>query len=186
MVRLDRNDATGALNAWWAGYRVQSSGAERIDVAYSAIGKSRIGLDFSFLELPSSGTWQQAAVTLKQNQRIYLNANGVDASGLSRFPSDPLDSYITYNSSLSATTIVVGGSASLQVYSDHVGLASGKYFSIGANQILSARDTGWTAFSGSASDKATAYDTATITLAQLAGRVRAIQIALTTHGIIGA
>jgi len=186
VVRLDRSNVTGALSAYWAGYRVQSSGAEQIDVAYSAIGKSRIGLDFSFLTLPSSGTWQQAAMTLKQNQRIYLNANGVDASGLSRFPSDPLDSYITYNSSLSAITAVVGGSASLQVYSDHVGLATGKYFSIGANQILGARDTGWTAFSGSASDKATAYDTATITLAQLAGRVRAIQIALTTHGIIGA
>lgn len=186
VVNLDRSIVTGAKSVWWAGYRAQSVGSEEIDVAFSAIGPMNIGLDFTFATFPSSGTYNNAAITLKQNQRIYLNANGVDASGLSRFPSDPLDSYITYNSSLSAIVAVVGGSASLQVYSDHVGLDTGKYFSIGANQILSARDTGWTAFSGSASDKATAYDTATITLPQLAGRVRAMQVALTTHGLIGA
>jgi hypothetical protein len=31
----------------------------------------------------------------------------------------------------------------------------------------------------------TVYDTATVTLAQLAGRVMALQAALTTHGLIG-
>lgn len=58
-------------------------------------------------------------------------------------------------------------------------------FSVGANQVLGSRDTGWTAMTGS-SDKATAFATSTVTLAQLAGRVMAIQAALTTHGIIGA
>lgn len=33
---------------------------------------------------------------------------------------------------------------------------------------------------------ATRYDTATVTLAQLAGRVMAMQAALTTHGLLGA
>lgn len=52
------------------------------------------------------------------------------------------------------------------------------------NKVVGARDTGWTAMTGTA-DKATAYDTATVTLAQLAGRVMAMQAALTTHGLFG-
>lgn len=56
---------------------------------------------------------------------------------------------------------------------------------IGSNQVVGARDTGWTAMTGT-TNKATAYDTSTVTLAQLAGRVMALQAALTTHGLIGA
>jgi hypothetical protein len=52
-------------------------------------------------------------------------------------------------------------------------------------QIIGARDTGWAAMTGS-TNKATVYDTSTVTLAQLAGRVMAMQAALTAHGIIGA
>ena len=51
--------------------------------------------------------------------------------------------------------------------------------------VVAARDTGWTVMTGT-SDKATAYATSTVTLAQLAGRVMALQAALTTHGLIGA
>lgn len=60
----------------------------------------------------------------------------------------------------------------------------GKHF-IGGNQVLGSRDTGWTAMTGTA-DKATAFATSTVTLAQLAGRVMALQTALTAHGIVGA
>jgi hypothetical protein len=52
-------------------------------------------------------------------------------------------------------------------------------------QILRRRITGYTAMTG-AGDKATAYDTAAVTLAQLAGRVKQLQDDLTTHGMIGA
>jgi hypothetical protein len=55
----------------------------------------------------------------------------------------------------------------------------------GGTKVLGARDTGWTAMTGT-SDKATAYATGSVTLPQLAGRVMAMQAALTTHGIIGA
>jgi len=55
----------------------------------------------------------------------------------------------------------------------------------GGTKVLGARDTGWTAMTGT-TDKATSYDTSTVTLAQLAGRVMALQAALTTHGMIGA
>jgi hypothetical protein len=56
---------------------------------------------------------------------------------------------------------------------------------IGANKVIGARDTGWTAMTGSP-DKATAYATGSVTLAQLAGRVAQLQASLTAHGLIGA
>lgn len=56
---------------------------------------------------------------------------------------------------------------------------------IAGTQVVGPRDTGWTAFTG-ATNKATSYDTATVTLVPLAERVAAIQAALTTHGLIGA
>ncbi len=56
---------------------------------------------------------------------------------------------------------------------------------VNGTPVLGARNTGWAVMSGT-SDKSTAYNTNTITLAQLAGRVMALQSALTTHGIIGA
>ncbi len=68
---------------------------------------------------------------------------------------------------------------------DTINLASGKVLQINGTQVMGARDTGWTAMTGS-TNKATAYDTSTVTLAQLAGRVMAIQAALTTLGPFGA
>lgn len=70
------------------------------------------------------------------------------------------------------------------------GLTTGGIFQttalwVGSNQVVGARDTGWTAMTGSP-DESTAYATGTVTLPQLAGRVAALQAALTTHGLIGA
>jgi hypothetical protein len=59
----------------------------------------------------------------------------------------------------------------------------GAYY-VGANKVVGARDTGWTAMTGTPNEAAT-YDVASVTLPQLAGRVAAIQAALTTHGLIG-
>lgn len=61
----------------------------------------------------------------------------------------------------------------------------GKIFSVNNVQVVAGRDTGWTAMTGTP-DKATAFATSTVTLAQLAGRVMSLQTALTTHGLIGA
>ncbi|MVA47320.1 hypothetical protein GOZ83_19895 [Agrobacterium vitis] len=67
---------------------------------------------------------------------------------------------------------------------------SGTYFAstgelyIGSLKVLGARDTGWVSMTGT-SNKATVYDVSTVTLAQLAARVAALQAALTSQGIIG-
>ena len=64
-------------------------------------------------------------------------------------------------------------------------VGTGGFFSVAGNKVIGARSTGWGAMSG-VSDKATAFATSTVTLAQLAGRVMALQDALTIHGVIGA
>jgi hypothetical protein len=52
-------------------------------------------------------------------------------------------------------------------------------------QVAGARQTGWTAMTGSA-DKSTTYAVGSVTLLQLAGRVKALQDAMTLQGQIGA
>ncbi|MFM6453108.1 MAG: hypothetical protein ACKPH7_15015, partial [Planktothrix sp.] len=56
-------------------------------------------------------------------------------------------------------------------------------FSVGGNQVVSARRTGWTTPTGTATR--TAFSTATVTLPQLAERVKALIDDLTAHGLIG-
>lgn len=51
------------------------------------------------------------------------------------------------------------------------------------NTIAGQKQTGFVALTGTA-DKTTVWDTSTITLGQLAQRVKALQDALTTAGII--
>lgn len=50
-------------------------------------------------------------------------------------------------------------------------------------KVLGPRRTGWTAATGTATR--TAYDTTTVTAAQLAQRVKALTDDLLAHGIIG-
>jgi hypothetical protein len=63
-------------------------------------------------------------------------------------------------------------------------LSLGKVYKINNVQVLGARITGWAAATNTKS-KAT-FDTATVTVAQLAQRVGQLIDDLTTHGIIGA
>lgn len=60
----------------------------------------------------------------------------------------------------------------------------GGVLSKGGNQLVTARQTGWGAPTGTATR--TTFDTATVTLAQLAERMHALIDDLTTHGLIGA
>ena len=70
-------------------------------------------------------------------------------------------------------------------FAGNADVAGGKVYKVNGTQVVGARDTGWTAMTGTANEN-TSYDTASVTLPQLAGRVMALQAALTTHGLIGA
>jgi hypothetical protein len=56
-------------------------------------------------------------------------------------------------------------------------------FKVGTNQVVSTRKTGWAAATGAATR--TTFDTTTVTLPQLAERVKALLDDLISHGLIG-
>lgn len=62
--------------------------------------------------------------------------------------------------------------------------STGAGFFYGANRVLGARSTGWGAPTGTASRSS--FDTATVTTAQLAERLKALIDDLAMHGLIGA
>ena len=59
---------------------------------------------------------------------------------------------------------------------------NGTYY-VGANQIIGSRNTGWTASTGTATKGG--FNASSVTLPQLASQVKALQDALTLHGLIG-
>lgn len=65
-----------------------------------------------------------------------------------------------------------------------INLASTKVLRVNATQVVTARQTGWTAATGTPTR--TTFATSTVTTAQLAERVKALIDDLITHGLIGA
>ena len=72
--------------------------------------------------------------------------------------------------------VQVGGANNLNIV--------GGVLKIGNKQVVAARDTGWAMMTGTF-NKASIYDTSTVTLAQLASRVAQLQFVLAFHGMIG-
>jgi len=67
--------------------------------------------------------------------------------------------------------------------SARIDITNGDHYILG-NKIISARRTGWTAATGTATR--TSFDTSTVTTAQLAERVKALLDDLIAHGLVGA
>lgn len=116
---------------------------------------------------------------------MSLMTNSTNAIRLAREGSIAWEATNTYRMALGA-----GGSSVISMLSSttaKVGFDVGGTAAvlIDGTKVIGARDTGWTAMTGTP-DESSAYATGTVTLAQLAGRVMALQTALTTHGLIGA
>lgn len=94
-------------------------------------------------------------------------ATGISIQGLGTIT--PTQDVISYTDSGSLKSFAVKQNGSIQ---------------IDGSQVLGDRNTGWTAMTGTQNKVAT-YDVATVTLAQLAGRIAALQAALTAHGLLG-
>lgn len=137
---LVRTVATRPLgDEWWAGYRAQSQGSVAADVAYSASGRFNIGLDLSFLSLPTTGAGAppfncvSCAITMAGDQRIYLNAAASDSTHQSRFPAASGNSWITFHT----------GSSALQVVTDNRPAAlmnASRAFVYGATQLAAGSE----------------------------------------------
>ncbi len=79
---------------------------------------------------------------------------------------------------------VGGGATPTLTFTAPNGVNVNTHWRVDGAQVVGARITGWTAATGTATR--TTFDTATVTTAQLAERVKALLDDLITHGLIGA
>ena len=192
VYNFERTVATGAKSAVWGGARYQNTGAATCDAIISGVGKWVSGIDFSMSTMDLGAN--AAAISLKAGQKIYFN-NAAGASGnlvanwrTTSFNGD----YIDYDSGTARLRVIVGGTAAATFHASSpanfglgINIPTGKNYQFNGVQVVSDRDTGYAAMTG-AGNKGTVYDTTTVTLAQLAGRVMSLQASLSTHGLIGA
>lgn len=93
---------------------------------------------------------------------------------------------VTVNGNLLANTLGTASGPTINVLnaiSSVAGITASGY-SVGVSPVVGSRKTGWAAATGTATR--TTFDTAAVTLPQLAERVKALLDDLTTHGLIGA
>ena len=174
--------ALGALGAPGAGTNLQITGSNTSSGTYPIVVKNSAATNI-FL-LANDGSWQSSANKFAVSSTGALQITGADTSG-GTFP------FVLKNSAATNLFLVANdgswqSSASAFSVDSAGAVNTTSVYKKSSTQVVGARATGWTAFSGTGANIATAYDTATITLVQLAERVRSIQAALTTHGLIGA
>lgn len=114
VINMNRTVATGALGAWWSAFRTQSTGSVAVNNILSGVGTFNTGIDMTMPNLNFGAN--QAAISLKQNQRIYLNNASSNDNYSTTFNGD----YIAYSSGVSGILLVVGGTPSLQVTSSQM------------------------------------------------------------------
>jgi hypothetical protein len=181
---FNRTNATGAKSTTWLGYRAQSVGSASCDAMVSGTGKWITGLDFAMSGL-DFGT-NKAAISLKANDRIYLN-NAANASGnlgadwrTTVFNGD----YIEYNTS-GYINFVRSGTSYFQIATGAVRVISAN-LSVnpanvaGAGAIIAGRQTGFGLPTGTYNTAA--FDTSTVTLTQLAQYVAGMMSRLHSSG----
>ena len=169
---------TYALNAHTAGY-------QNVGIGYAVLialidGNTNTGIGVSALPNLNHGSGNTAigygtgaGITTGGNNTII----GANVAGL----ASGLASNIILADGTGAIKARWDGSANWSLAGT---VAAATAYKVGADQVVGARDTGWTAMTGTP-DKATPYATSTVTLAQLAGRVAELQAILTAHGLIG-
>lgn len=195
VYNFNRTNAAGAKSTVWEGARYQNIGSVTCDAMISGSGKWFSGIDFTMGGLDFGA--QKAAIALKPNDRIYFSAAAGASGNLEANwrATSSFGHYMTYDSATSKLLMVAGGAAILQIDNTSLTVAgnvnastqinTGTQYQVSFTKVVGARETGYSAMTGT-TNKATVYDTASVTLEQLAGRVMALQASLTTHGLIGA
>jgi hypothetical protein len=116
--------------------------------------------------------WSGHDTTGAEQNAAYVSATALTVTG------SAVTAFLQFNANGGSMNFGNGGAGVLDINT-----ATGEY-RVNGTKVVGARDTGWTAMTGTANEN-TSYATGTITLVQLAERVKAIQDALTTHGLIG-
>lgn len=132
VFNLRRSNMSQDLGVWWAGVRLQQAGAAPVDVAWSASGKFRVGLDFSNVSFGGD----EAAITLAPGQRIYGSARSTDqqrrwptalgGDWISRDPAGGWDIVVngTEGMKIGARTTSTTGSIQARSFNSSVGVLS--------------------------------------------------------------
>lgn len=183
VIDMDRDDAGTGAQHYWNGILFNfGTSSVPVDAWFRGNGLAHYGADFTGGDFSSNSN---AAIAIKQNDRIYLKSTagtfGATAVG---------DFSIYYNSVADKIIINTGAADDFQFFHNggqpqfFIADVDGQLV-IGSTTVVRARETGWTAMTGTP-NKVAAYDTASVSLPELAGRVMSLQAALTTHGLIGA
>lgn len=119
--------------------------------------------------------------TTIKGRLIYAGANG---SGNKYFGFiNTAGDYLAFLAD-DARFLTSGAASIMTMDSTGPNLASGKTLRVNSTQVVTARQTGWAAATGTPTR--TSFATSTVTLPQLAERVKALIDDLITHGLIGA
>jgi len=120
------------------------------------------------------------------------NVSGLGGAGMELYFEADAGQVLAYNRTTaaykalnlqgSAINIKAGGAAIATYASSGLALTSGKTIAIDGQQLLTARQTGWGAPTGTATRSA--FATSIVTLEELAQRVKALIDDLRTHGLI--
>lgn len=145
---------------------IKTNGGKGIELAGNVTGSQIVVQGSSSYGLVLNGSYSQTAIRVNTGQSISVNTTN------------------TIKTAYGTTANIWGF---YDTTSERVGfdMTASPHIRVAGTKVVGARDTGWTAMTGTP-DESTAYATGTVTLAQLAGRVMALQTALTTHGLIGA
>lgn len=163
-VRVNRRNLAGDVGDFNFGIVINSAKIAGISLRETG----RMGIDTSEATF-NDGTVPNMALQMASGQRINFSAS--------------LTRTMRYEPSSTALRYATGGATLLEIGDDGSLRAGGEIRVLGT-KVLGSRDTGWLAMTGTG-NKSAVYDTATVTLAQLAGRVASMQAALTAHGLIG-
>ena len=129
VIKGARTNNTGDKDVWWQGYRAQNTGTLPWDTFANCVGAFNFGVDLSYGNFGAD----EAAITLKEGQRVYFNVTATDT--LSRFPTVTND-YFEYSGGV--FKVVVGNSAVLQVSNGQLTsprpINSSTRFDVGGNQ----------------------------------------------------
>lgn len=166
LYRLGANDlgvATGGVLR----LRVDGSGVLRLvsgNLIFGAAGSGGLVLGGSYVGIKSDDGADRIRVgRLASDNRILIDL--YDTAG---------GSSAVFRDSGGADQVVIDSDGNVNIQGE---------FRRNAVKLLGARDTGWTAFTGTASKGG--FATSTVTLVQLAQVVKALQDALTAHGLVG-
>lgn len=196
MLDVDSSVTTPVLDSGTLSTQVYKDPATGFIILTPSSLPAQIGLagapnDITQLKLGTSSAWSSVGTRFSGTDLVFAHNANQSSTG---------DLWHQNSAGIASKLLVLRTNGNLEFYSAAAGTADGTFatfwgtpsaalvaggrLNLNGTQVVSTRVTGYTAMTGSP-DKATAYATGTITLAQLAGRVAQIQADLTSHGLIG-